>query len=838
MGPLTGLHKPGPRPGAFASSWQYYIIIARRCAAVLAKGGTLSSKRYICIHGHFYQPPRVNPWLEVVEVQDSAAPFHDWNARVTAECYAPNAEARILCAEGTITKIANNYNLISFNFGPTLLSWLEDKAPEVHQALLEADAESLKRLGHGNALAQVYNHLIMPLANARDKLTQVRWGLADFELRFGRKPEGMWLAETAADVASLECLAAEGIKFTILAPGQAARVKPPEGDWQEVSGGQIDPRRAYKALLPSGREIALFFYDGPASRAIAFEKTLDDGNRLAQRLVSLFDGSRDEPQLAHVATDGESYGHHHRFGEMALAFALDLLQQDSNIEITNYGAFLEKHPPAWQVEIVEPSSWSCPHGVDRWQADCGCAVDPGRGWNQKWRRPLREGLNQLNQRLARLFETQGSDLFKDPWEARNDYVRVLPPAPRTAWNEFLKRHQRRPLDDQEKVRAAKLLESQRWALYMFTSCAWFFDDIAGIEAIQNLRFAARALQLAAELDGAGWEEDLLEYLEQAKSNQKGEGSGADVWRHHVAPSRVGPCRVVAHAAIRGVMGDKPLPQKLYCYNLETLHLQHRHNLGMSLAWGEVKVAHQSLGESRQAAFAALHSGGHDFLAFASYSQEQSSIINLGPELERHLRLLEKNAIIDILEKKVGGQRYTLGDLFLEGRRNLAQAMLTVTMDRYRETARLMYESNRDTMLFLRQISVPLPRVYTALAEAMITEDLIAGLKAKGGGRLTPELGELALQSRSLGLSLTLPTLRKALEEALTNDLEELLKSPQDENLVRHAAQVLDLAVALEIDLDLWRAQNLLYQLLEGKPAAEPPPGLPELARRLKFDVDN
>jgi alpha-amylase/alpha-mannosidase (GH57 family) len=798
----------------------------------------LSTNRYICIHGHFYQPPRVNPWLEVVEVQDSAAPFHDWNARVTAECYAPNAEARILCAEGTITQIANNYRYISFNFGPTLLSWLEEQAPEVHQALLDADAYSRERLGHGNALAQVYNHMIMPLANERDKLTQVRWGLADFERRFGREPEGMWLAETAADVATLECLAAEGIKFTILAPSQAARAKPPGGNWQDVTGGRIDPRRAYQAVLPSGREIALFFYDGPASRSIAFEKTLDDGNRLAQRLTSLFDDRSDEPQLAHVATDGESYGHHHRFGEMALAFALDVLQKDEALELTNYGAFLEMHQPTWQAEIVEPSAWSCPHGVDRWQADCGCAVDPGRGWNQKWRKPLREGLNQLNDRLIKLFETQGGELFKDPWEARNDYVEVLPPAPHEVWEEFLKQHQVRPLNDDEKVRAAKLLESQRWALYMFTSCAWFFDDIAGLEAIQNLRFAARALQLAEELDGGGWEDDLLKHLAQAESNKKSEGSGADVWRKHVATNRVGPRRVVAHAAIRGVMGDEPLPEQLYCYNLETLHLQHRHNLGMSLAWGEVKVAHQSLGEVKEVSFASLHSGGHDFLAFVSFSRGPSSIADLGPELERHLRLLEKSAIIGILEERIGGERYTLGDLFLEGRRSLAQAMLAATMERYRETARAMYDSNRDTMLFLRQISVPLPRVYTALAEAIITEDLITGLKANGKKPLPPELGELAMQSRSMGLSLTLPSLRRALEEALAGDLQGLLHDPQDGTLVKHALQVLDLAAALEIDLDLWRAQNLLFQLLGARAAGERPSGLPELARRLKFDMED
>ncbi|KMY66651.1 hypothetical protein AAU61_16165 [Desulfocarbo indianensis] len=797
----------------------------------------MSTKRYVCIHGHFYQPPRINPWLEVVEVQDSAAPFHDWNARVTAECYAPNAAARILCPEGTITKIVNNYRHISFNFGPTLLSWLEDKSPEVHEALLEADADSLKRLGHGNALAQVYNHLIMPLANQRDKLTQVRWGIADFERRFGRRPEGMWLAETAADVPTLECLAAEGIAFTILAPGQASRVKPPEKSWQDVRGGRIDPRRPYQALLPSGREIALFFYDGPSSRSIAFEKTLDDGHRLADRLLGLFDDRLGEPQLAHVATDGESYGHHHRFGEMALAYALELLNQDKRAELTNYAAFLAAHPPTWQVEILEPSAWSCPHGVDRWRADCGCALDSGRGWNQRWRAPLRDGLDQLNQRMAKLFETLGAELFQDPWAARDDYVQALPPQPRSAWHEFLKQHQLRPLSPEEEIRAAKLLECQRWALYMFTSCGWFFDDIAGIEAVQNLRFAARALQLAGELDGGGWENGLLTYLEQAQSNQLGEGSGADIWRRRVAPSRVGPRRVVAHAAIRKVMGDDPLPEELYCYRLETLQLRHRHNLGISLAWGEVRVAHRVLEETSQVVFAAMHSGGHDFLAFVSHIDNATDISGLGQELERPLRLLEKNQIISLLEKRVGGYRYALGDLFLEGRRILAQAMLTTTMDRYRETARAMYDANRDTMLFLHQISVPLPRLYTALAEAMLTEDIIAGLKANGLGPLPSDLGELAMQSRNLGLKLSAPGLNRALVEALARDLEQLLANPQDGDRLRRAAQVLDLAEALEVGLNLWRPQNLLYHLLSENEPQTIPPGLKDLARRLKFDVN-
>ncbi|MCL6482072.1 MAG: DUF3536 domain-containing protein, partial [Firmicutes bacterium] len=374
-------------------------------------------ERYICIHGHFYQPPRENPWLEAIEQQDSAYPYHDWNERITAECYAPNAASRILDSEGRIVRIVNNYARISFNFGPTLLAWMEQHAQETYRAVLEADRESRERFGgHGSALAQAYNHLIMPLANSRDKRTQIRWGIHDFVHRFGRRPEGMWLPETAVDLETLELMAEQGIRFTILEPGQARRVRPIGGrTWRDVAGGRIDPTTAYRLRLKSGHSICLFFYDGPIARAVAFEGLLARGENFANRLVSAFNDSRSWAQLVHIATDGETYGHHHLYGDMALAYALQYLEEHRLARLTNYGQYLELHPPTQEVEIFENTSWSCAHGVERWRSDCGCNTGGHPGWNQAWRAPLREALDWLRDTLAPRYEKHAGALLRDPW---------------------------------------------------------------------------------------------------------------------------------------------------------------------------------------------------------------------------------------------------------------------------------------------------------------------------------------------------------------------------------------------------------------------------------------
>ncbi|MCK5656740.1 MAG: DUF3536 domain-containing protein, partial [Deltaproteobacteria bacterium] len=516
-------------------------------------------ERYICIHGHFYQPPRENPWLEVIEQQDEAHPYHDWNERITAECYAPNSTSRILDQQGRIEKIVNNYARISFNFGPTLLSWLEVNDPEVYGAIVEADGQSQQIYsGHGSALAQAYNHMILPLANRRDKYTQVLWGIRDFQYRFGREPEGMWLPETAVDLESLEILAELGIRFTILAPRQALRVKQMHaGEWVDVGRERIDPTMAYTLRLPSGRTIAIFFYNGPMSRAVAFERVLKDGEAFARRLLDGFSDERNGPQLSHIATDGETYGHHHRFGDMALAFVLNYIETKELARLTNYGEYLALHPPTHEVEIFENSSWSCSHGVERWRSDCGCYTGEHPEWNQAWRVSLRESLDWLRDGVAADFENKANELLHDPWSARNDYVEVVLERSSAVIDEFLTKHARRSLSDTDTVTVLKLLELQRHAMLMYTSCGWFFDDLAGIETVQVISYAARCLQLAQELFGNSLESDFLEILGRAKSNRAKKGDGRQIYEDLVRPSMFDLAKVGAHYGVGTLFNDYP-----------------------------------------------------------------------------------------------------------------------------------------------------------------------------------------------------------------------------------------------------------------------------------------
>ncbi len=478
------------------------------------------------MHGHFYQPPRENPWLEEVEVEATAAPYHDWNERITAECYAPNGD---------------NLGKISFNFGPTLLSWLQSHHPETYAKILEADRLSrAERAGHGNALAQAYNHVIMPLASRRDKVTQVRWGIEDFRHRFGRDPEGMWLPETAVDKETLAILADNGITFTILSPSQCRRVRPlKDGRWENVEGSGIDPSRAYRWAGGAGRTLALFFYDSPISRAIAFEGALADAETLSARLVAGFSADRTWPQLVNVATDGESYGHHRRGGALALTAALRKIESEGEVTLTNYGAFLAAHAPTHEVEIIERTSWSCAHGVEHWRADCGCRVGHP-GWHQRWRAPLRDTIDWLTNQLDPFYEARLGKLVKDPWAARDDYIHVILDRSPENGAAFFARHQRGPLDSGRPAEALKLLELQRQRLLMYTSCGWFFDDISGLEATQALKYAARTMELAGSLGFSGLEEEFVRRLKAASSNLPEYGDGAEVYRRLVAAAYRGP----------------------------------------------------------------------------------------------------------------------------------------------------------------------------------------------------------------------------------------------------------------------------------------------------------
>ena len=486
----------------------------------------------LIIHGHFYQPPRENPWTGVIEKQPGAAPYHDWNEKIHAECYGPNAHAHIVGAAGSVEQTINNYTKLSFNFGPTLLSWLQLNHPETYQSILEADRLSaLERSGHGNAIAQAYGHAILPLCNDRDRETQVLWGLADFRFRFGREAESLWLPETACDEPTLALLIDAGLRFVILAPNQADSFRMPGGDWQPVSPGNTDTSRPYRFFHPdgSGRSIAIFFYDGPVARAIAFERALTSSKSLVELFVR---AAKDRP-LLNIATDGETYGHHFKFGDLCIAHALTFEAPAAGFRLTNYGEYLDKHPATVEVRLATGedgagTSWSCAHGLARWQRDCGCHTGGEAGWNQKWRAPLRAALNFLRDAAARDFEAIGSELFKDPWRARNEAVELILD-PMRSREAFLKNHAPRPLSDSDRLRALMLLEMQRNSLLMFTSCGWFFSEISGIETIQVLRYAARLIDLSTQLGVPLPRQQFLELLAEARSNRSEWGSGSDIF---------------------------------------------------------------------------------------------------------------------------------------------------------------------------------------------------------------------------------------------------------------------------------------------------------------------
>ncbi len=503
-------------------------------------------KKHVCIHGHFYQPPRENPWTGEVDLEESAAPFHDWNERIAKECYAANASAAILNSKGEVAERVNNFRKVSFDIGPTLLSWMRRKDPATYKAIVQADKDSCGwHGGHGNAMAQSYNHVIMPLASDRDKITQVVWGVRDFEFHYGRKPEGMWLAETAVDRRTLEILADHGVLFTVLAPHQAKRVRHVgfNARWQHIHNESVDPKHAYRVLLNGGRQFHVFFYDAPISRAIAFQGLLNNGDQFAQRMLSSY-GHRDREQLVSTATDGESFGHHHKFGEMALAYAVKKIEAHKLARITNYAAFLDRVGSFWEADIHELSSWSCAHGVERWRSDCGCRMRHEAGWNQKWRGPLREAFDLLKKAVDGAFEAETGKFLKDPWEARNDYVWVMLDDTKETRKKLLSRNAKRALTAEEGGALWNLLEAEKFAMFMYTSCGWFFDDISGIEPVKVMQFALRALELARPYTAKDLETQFTKILASAKSNFPERGTGADVFREFVLPAR--------GAATRGV----------------------------------------------------------------------------------------------------------------------------------------------------------------------------------------------------------------------------------------------------------------------------------------------
>jgi len=844
-----------------------------------------SIPRYVCVHGHFYQPPRENPWLETVEVQESAAPWHDWNDRITAECYAPNGASRITNKEDEIIRIMNNYARMSFNFGPTLLSWLHDKAPRTYRMILDADKTSAQRYsGHGSALAQVYNHLIMPLASRRDALTQIRWGIADFEYRYGRRPEGMWLAETAVNRVVLDLMAQEGIRFTILAPNQCARVRqlapatnpalnsgdkspaatPPQTPWTETPNASVDPTHPYRVSLDEGRSIAVFFYDGPNSRAIAFEGLLNSGKDFAERLLSGFHPSSPndpEPaQLSHVATDGESYGHHHKHGEMALSYAMHWIEDGDQANLTNYGEFLELFPPRWEAEVADDTSWSCAHGIERWRSNCGCNSGGQPGWNQQWRAPLRESLDFLRDQTAPLAEKLAKGLLKDLWAARDAYIQVVLDRSGTSTERFLLEHATRDLTEAERITSLELLELERHTQLMYTSCGWFFDEISGIETIQIIAYAGRVLQLAAKLfgePGKALEAPFLEILARAKSNVPEMGNGAEVYRRYVTGMKIGLDEVGAHYAISSIFRAYPEDGELFCFDVHRESHEVFNSGRGRVALGRALIYSRITEEAEEICFAVLHLGDQNLsAAVKKYSSANPADIAafaaFSNDIGTAMRRANLPEVIRLIDRFFGDMDYSLTSLFADEQHRILNTILTQTITEMEDSLRKIYEDHASLLHFLTETGMAAPPALASAARFAVNASLRRALEADPFDPIEIETllaradaDQIPLDAQLLSFTAGLRMKRAMirLEASVGGDTSDSSNHPENgaQAALATALIIAETIHKMPFEVNIWQAQNIWNDLLRRSDTAYWKPAWKEdfkrLGRTMNISVD-
>ena len=786
--------------------------------------------RYLTIHAHLYQPPRENPWLEEVELQDSAWPHHDWNARITSECYAPNTASRILDADRRIIDIVNNYAKISFNFGPTLLSWMERHQPKVYSAIVYANELSKKRFnGHSSAIAQVYNHMIMPLANTRDKKTQILWGIRDYRKRFGGRPEGIWLSETAVDLETLELCVDQGITYTILAPRQARRVrKIGDKEWEDVTGDAVDPKRPYRCTLPSGKHIALFFYDGHVSQEVAFGGVLDDGKRFSDRLLSVFDDNGEADQLVHIATDGETYGHHHRFGDMALAYCLYHIEQDESVELTIYGAYLEDHPPEYEVEIFEDSSWSCVHGVERWRNACGCNSGMHGDWQQAWRAPLRGAMDWLRDSLAMLYEEHAAEHLKDPWAARDDYIEIILDRSDESLRAFFEKHACRDLSPDDRVAALKLLELQRHAMLMYTSCGWFFDEISGIETVQVIQYAARAMQLARDVAGIDLEPAYIKILERAPSNHPDFENGAEVYQRYVQPAVLDLLRVGAHYAVLSLFQDEPTGSTdIYSYSATSEKFD-RFELGRQrLAVGKATLQSHITREQSPLHFAVLHLGEQNLLGGVRRDMTADQFEDVHARLKDAFERSNIAEVIAETDEHLGTHAYSLWHLFKDEQRSIMKQIVDDLLVDEERHFRRSYERYYPIMQATNEMKVPLPSVLSTTVSFVLNTDL---RKVLAEEPLNLErLAYLTSEARKWNIEYEKTILGFEASGRVNELMDRLEANPEDLTLMEQLEHFLRILNDLPIDLDVWRAQNMYFNM--GKTVYPEKAGLAEKSDR-------
>ncbi len=741
-------------------------------------------KTFLIIHGHFYQPPRENPWTGQVELQPSAHPYHDWNERVAAECYTPNTRSRILDDKGRILEVTNNFKRISFNMGPTLLWWLEENLPETYERIVDADKSSVRTFGFGNAMAQVYNHMIMPLATKRDRRTQIKWGMEDFRARFGRKASGIWLAETAVNDAVMEDLASEGIEYTILAPTQADMIRADGQEaWRDVSSGDIPTGRPYYWKGKRGK-VAIFFYHEQASRAIAFEHLLRNASTFADRIERAAEHNRkqisEHPPLVLLATDGESYGHHEPMGDMCLAYLTKKEAQARKIEIINPATFLASYAPTWQVKLKQGkdglgTAWSCAHGVGRWKEDCGCSTGGPPSWNQAWRTPLRQAFDLLRQRIDPLFEQEGGKLLHDPWAARDDYIHVMLGRTIGSAKNFLDKHAKKQLQDAERERIYRLMEMQLHAMLMYTSCGWFFSDLSGIETVQNLAYFVRASQLAQDIAGHPVTSECMESLAKAKSNLESMGTGVDILSKFVRPSILSPQKVAVHKAIDALLENHPTRDRLYSFRIKT-HMQNRlERNGWRVFSGRSTVKAERTGEGGTFDVAVVAGSALKLKAYARpYDQD-----NHTPSIEDILGLLSTKGFDHADQALTDDFVWSLGlpDMLQELRLQAMTILAKPVVKQLDQTFDDLFLRHKELLESLQLLGVGMPEALKAPV-AYAASRRINKLVERGitSGNLDSAT-RLTKMCHDLGLDPSIQKASSILDGALSKMLDSILVQP-------------------------------------------------------------
>lgn len=769
-------------------------------------------QRYICVHGHFYQPPRDNPWLGAIELQDTAFPYQNWNERITAECYAPNTASRIIDAQNFIIDIVNNFTKISFNFGPTLLSWMQSAQPDVYQAILDADRLSAERFsGHGAAMAQCYNHMIMPLANERDKRTQVLWGARDFEARFNRKPEGMWLPETSVDTATLEVLAEYGIEFTILASHQMKSIRRiGEKAWKKASDPVPDIFRPYRCPLPSGKSINIFFYEGNVAHDVAFGGLLNNGENFARRLASAFPEKSEGPLLMHIATDGETYGHHHQFGNMALSYCLRSIESLPSVELTVYGEYLDKYPPEYEVEVVENSSWSCSHGVERWRADCGCRIGDRAGWQQKWRAPLRKAMDFLRDQLALIYEKEMGRYVKDPWQARDQYIQVLLSRSSESIDVFLKRQVYVDFSVADRVKILKLLEMQKYAMYMYTSCGWFFDDVAGLEASQIIQYAGRAMQLTREITQQDFEPQFIALLEKAPGNTPERKNGAEVFQKNVKPLMIDLMDVGAHYAISSLFEDYPDPAQVYAFTVRTLSTYQYATGKHRLQIGQARIRSDITLDEIEVDLSALHLGDYNLYCGVKAKGKDQDFDQFHDCIRQIFLQNNIPAVIQAMNEVFGERSYSLWDLFKNEQGKVLSEVFNNTLGSIESHFREIYEHYYPLMQIKPEFRIPLPKALSMTVEFILSREMVetledAHLDLENLKRITAEIKRWSFMRDMESVSLTASRRIGTLMQAVADE-------PQNNKHLKLLVGVLMALIPLGLPLELWKAQNIYFRM--------------------------